>query len=145
LGARSVQTSSVKISTHDIPIMNLNIISYNVRGLNDQMATDTLQHYLHILRPKPDIIMLQEHKLRNLQAQELGSKLWRGATTWCLEATMGYNNGPRDAGSGKGGLATILVPRWVKMVSQQGSVMQNQAQWFVLKGTLGGNTVFLNI
>jgi exonuclease III len=125
--------------------MNLNLISYNVRGLNDQMALDTLHHYLHGIMPKIDILMLQEHKLRNTQALQLGAKLWRGATMWCLDATVGYNNGPLDAGASKGGLATFLAPQRANLVSNHGTVLQNRVHWFVLRGTLGGDTGFLNI
>jgi exonuclease III len=74
--------------------MQLNLLSYNVRGLNDLAAVNALQHYVHSLQPKIDILMIQEYKLCNSQALQLGKRLWKGATTWCLEATVGYNNAP---------------------------------------------------
>jgi exonuclease III len=74
--------------------MQLNLVSYNIHGLNDQATLGALQHYIQGLQPKVDILMLQEHKLKNLQDQQLGRRLWRGALTWCLDATIGYNNAP---------------------------------------------------
>ena len=70
-------------------------------------------------QPEIDILMLQEHKLRNLQAHQLERKLWRGAKNWCLEATAGYNNAPQDERAGKGGVATLLVPKWAQLVTNQ--------------------------
>jgi exonuclease III len=117
--------------------MQLTILSYNIRGLNDPGAVGALQHYVKGLQLGVDIFMLQEHKLRNSQAQQLGRRLWRGAKTWCLEATVGYNNAPQDEGVGRGGVATLLSPRWGALVTDQRAVMQNKAHWFIIRGTPG--------
>jgi hypothetical protein len=77
--------------------------------------------------------------------QQLERKLWRGAKTWCLEATAGYNNAPQDEGASKGGVATLLVPKWAQLVTDQGLVLQNQVHWFIIRGIPGGDTGFLNL
>jgi hypothetical protein len=89
--------------------------------------------------------MLQEHKFRSTQAQQLRNKLWRGTQTWCLEATMGYNNNPDDNGAGKGDVATLLAPKWAQLITEQGSALQNMAHWFIIRGTPGGDLGFVNI
>ena len=89
--------------------------------------------------------MLQEHKLHNTQAQQLGNKLWRGAKTWCLEATLGCNNNLEEDGAGKGGIATLLAPRWAQLVTKQNLVLQNKAHRFIIRGTLRGDLGFVNI
>jgi exonuclease III len=107
--------------------MQLNIMSYNDHGLNNQGVIGTLQHYIQGLQPKIDILILQEHKLRTLQAQQLRRRLWRGVKTWCLEAIAGYNNAPYDEGPGTGGVATLLVPKWAQLITDQDSVLQIRA------------------
>jgi len=62
-----------------------------------------LQNYFHSLLYR-DIILLQEHKLRNQDSNALGKALWPHATSWAVEASVGYNNDPLGSGTGKGGL-----------------------------------------
>jgi exonuclease III len=54
--------------------MQLKLLSFNVRGLNDPQSILKLKHYLDS-SPPANIIFLQEHKLRLQAAQELGPKL----------------------------------------------------------------------
>jgi exonuclease III len=96
--------------------MNIRLLSFNVRGLNAPEALENLRYYIHSLRQHPDILFLQEHKLRMGQHQSIAKKLWKEATTWCLEATLGYNHNPLEPGAGKGGVMTMLAPRWANAV-----------------------------
>jgi endonuclease/exonuclease/phosphatase family metal-dependent hydrolase len=79
--------------------MKLSILSYNVQGLNDGDIILALRQYIQGLRPRPDIILLQEHKLRGLSPQQVGSRLWQQVHTWCVEALVGYNHGLDDQGT----------------------------------------------
>jgi exonuclease III len=54
--------------------MNLKLLTFNVRGLNDLLSVPKLKHYFNFL-PSKDILLLQEHKLRLHAAQDLGLKL----------------------------------------------------------------------
>ena len=43
--------------------MQLKLLSFNVRGLNDKASVALLQHYIRAV-PALDILLLQEHQLR---------------------------------------------------------------------------------
>lgn len=58
---------------------------------------------------------------------------------------MGYNHQHHEAGAGCGGIATILAPKWAKLVAESGTVMTNRAHWIVLIGLSGGDLGILNI
>jgi hypothetical protein len=48
-------------------------------------------------------------------------------------------------GAGKGGILTLLHPKWKQNVTQSGSLMGNRAQWFILQGLPGGDIGFVNL
>ena len=67
--------------------MKLNLLTYNVRRLNDPASIPLLRHYLQGFNPKLDLLMLQEHKLWNKAAKSMYSKLWPLVKARCLQAT----------------------------------------------------------
>lgn len=123
--------------------MKLHLMSYNVRGLNEVGRIDRLKYFISQVSPRLDCLMIQEHRLRHDAARNVGRTLWRGAKTWCLEATHGYTIA--GLGAGKGGVVTLLAPKWVSMITQQGSIMNNRVHWFILGGLPGGEVGFANI
>ena len=44
--------------------MKWNIISHNIRGLNDPDNIAKKRSYINFLTPRIDVLMIQEHKLR---------------------------------------------------------------------------------
>jgi exonuclease III len=102
--------------------MKIQLLSYNVRGLNTPGAIEALRTYIFGIKPSLDIVMIQEHKLRLVAAQQLSDRLWKRAQAWCLEAEDDYNHLSQDAGAGRGGVITLLNPRWKQFVTQQGSI-----------------------
>lgn len=44
--------------------MEWNIISHNIRGLNDPDNIAKKRSYINFLTPRIDVLMIQEHKLR---------------------------------------------------------------------------------
>lgn len=121
--------------------MILKILTQNVRGLNDSSAVDNLRQYLH--RNPVDLLFIQEHKLRNLGAAELGCRVWKNATTFFTEATPGYTTDGISAG--KGGVASLISPRWAKFVSSSGSMCDGRFHWFIMSNIPGGDLGFINL
>ena len=58
--------------------MKWNIISHNIRGLNDLESLGKERHFLTSIIPRVDIVMLQEHKLRGNALDNLGARLMPG-------------------------------------------------------------------
>lgn len=125
--------------------MKIHLLSLNVRGLNEDAAVDTVQAYIRDMRPTLDIVAIQEHKVRGLSLTQVTTRLWRQAKAFGLEASVGYGHNPLGAGAGCGGLITMLHPRWTRMVSANGALLENRAQWFILHGLPGGDLGVANI
>jgi len=121
--------------------MKLTILYQNVRGLNDPSAIDTLRNYIH--RDPVDILFLQEHKLRGQNALNIGRMLWKRATTLVTEAEQGYT--ATGVSTGKGGLATLVSPRWSNLISQSSSILGGKAQWLIFSKIQGGELGFINV
>ena len=90
--------------------MNLNILSFNVCGLNDLNSVRLLKKYLDDIS-RLDIILLQEHKLRGQDASNLGRYLWNMTKSWIVEAAQGYNNDILDLGASCGRTTIFLAPK----------------------------------
>lgn len=125
--------------------MKLNLLSFNVRGLNLDSAVDTMKTYIQNCRPALDIVTLQEHKVRGAPLHSLGDRLWRQATAFPTEATAGYGHDPLDPGAGCGGVITLIHPRWARHIGTSGTVLGNRLHWFILTGLPGGDIGFANI
>lgn len=121
--------------------MNLKILFHNVRGLNDLSAIDNLCNYSQ--RNLVDILFLQEHKLQGVGATNLAGTLWKRALTYVTDAESGYT---RDGSlADKGGIATLISPRWCKLISSLGSLQGGRAQWCILSKIPGVDLGFLNL
>jgi hypothetical protein len=91
--------------------MNFKLLSYYVRGLNSSGAIPILKNYIQSVASL-DLVFIREHKLRLQTARELGRALWSQAVDWSLEAWVGYGHDTQAQGAGKGGILTLLHPRW---------------------------------
>lgn len=121
--------------------MKLKLLSYNVRGLNDPASIDNLRNYLH--RNPVDFLFIQEHKLRGQGALHLGRTLWKCATTFITEAEPGYTIDGTH--SGKGGMATLIAPRWSKLITDSGSLFGDRTHWCILSKLPGRDLGFVNL
>lgn len=124
--------------------MNFKILSFNVRGLNCPSSIRLLRTYISNT-PQLDLICLQEHKLCLAETDNLRRYLWPGASSWIQEASPGYNNTGTDPGAGCGGISLLLAQKWYKLVTETGHIMNNRAQFVILKGLPGGNVGFINV
>jgi exonuclease III len=104
--------------------MNFKLLSFNVRGLNEDSSIPILRNYISSI-PVLDVLCVQEHKLRGAAVDQLGRKLWPQAKCWSIEATPGYTLQVHS--TGKGGIATLLAPRWAALVSSSGTLLDNRA------------------
>ena len=85
-------------------IMKWNIITYNIRGLNDLDSITKERCFIMALTPNVDIVMIQEHKLRGRSMDNLGNRLMLGCASWILEAAPGEKNWINPNATGKRGL-----------------------------------------
>jgi exonuclease III len=120
--------------------VKLQILSYNVQGLNNPTKVRKLQINIRLTKSAYDMILLQEHKLCGEKAKELGRNLWLDAACICLDAacicldaTPGYTL--NENGVGRGGVC-ILVSSYLKhLIDSCGSLRDNRALWITFKGT----------
>lgn len=70
-------------------LMKWNIITHNIRGLNDLESIAKERRFLNSLTPKVDVVMIQEHKLRGRTLENLGPRLMSGCGNWILEGAPG--------------------------------------------------------
>ena len=69
--------------------MKWNIITHNIRGLNDPECIAKERSFLNAITPKADVVMIQEHKLRGKALENLGTRLMPSYASWILEAALG--------------------------------------------------------
>ena len=81
--------------------MKWNIITHNIRGLNDPESISRERGFLNTLTPRADVIMIQEHKLRGKAIESLGSSLMHGYASWILEAAPGERSWINPNAAGK--------------------------------------------
>lgn len=55
--------------------MKLNLLSFNVWGLNEDAALDLMKLYLMNHQPSLDIVALQEHKIQGQALPRLGERI----------------------------------------------------------------------
>lgn len=84
-----------------------------------------------------EIVLLQEYKFLEV-ANGLGKNLWPQVGSWCLDASVEYNNPHDGQGANKGGEATLISIRFLKLVSPPRSIMNNQVLWIILSGLPSG-------
>jgi exonuclease III len=121
------------------PIMKWNIITHNIRGLNDPESISKERCFINSLTPQVDVVMIQEHKLRGKALENLGSKLMPGCVSWILEAAPGERSWINPNAAGKGGVGILLSHKYAKLVTEHGSLYENRVVWVKLDGIEGGS------
>ena len=119
--------------------MKWNIITHNIRGLNDPDNIAKEQCFLKSLTPRIDVVMIQEHKLRGRALENLGSRLMPRYASWILEAAPGERSWLNPNAAGKGGVGIILAQKYAKLVTTHGTLYDNRVVWIKLEGIEGGN------
>ena len=106
--------------------MKWNIITHNIRGLNDPESIAKESGFLSMLTPKADVVMIQEHKLRRRALENLGSRLMPGCTSWILEAALGERSWLNPNAAGKGAVGILLANKYAKLVMDTGALYENR-------------------
>ena len=120
-------------------VMKWNIITHNIRGLNDPESITKERGFLTTLSPRADIVMIQEHKLRGRALENVGNRLIPGYTSWILEAAPGERSWLNPSAAGKGGVGILITNKFAKLVTANGSLYDNRVMWVKLEGVEGGN------
>lgn len=87
--------------------MRWNIITHNIRGLNNSESITNERCFIDLLTPKADIVMIQEHKLRGKNMKNLGSRITPGCASWVLEAAPGEKSRINPNAAGRGGVGIL--------------------------------------
>lgn len=69
--------------------MKLNLITHNTRGLNDPESINKERKFLSLFSPKPDVVMIHEHKLKVMLLE---------FRTWTHAGLCGLNNSSDSGG-----------------------------------------------
>jgi exonuclease III len=112
--------------------MMLNIISLNIRGLNDPKKSLRLKRYLRTMQPQTDILLFQEHKLVGDKAKNLGKTLNPQATYLHTEVEPGYNHDLGINGAGCGGTTILIASKLEKAIAVSGSCFNGRDLWVIL-------------
>ena len=119
--------------------MKWNIITHNIRGLNDLDNIAKESCFLKSLTPRIDVVMIQEHKLRGRALENLGTRLMPEYASWILEAALGERSWLNPNAAGKGGVGIILAQKYAKLVMTHGALYDNRVVWIKMEGIEGGN------
>ena len=66
--------------------MKWNLITHNIRDLNDPENIRKEREFINSVTPKVDIVLIQEHKLRGRLMENIGTRLMPGCDSWVLGA-----------------------------------------------------------
>ena len=81
--------------------MKWNIITHNIRGLNDLESISKERYFLTNLTPHADVVIIQEYKLRGKYMKKLGTRLMSGCASWILKAVPGERSRINPDAAGK--------------------------------------------
>lgn len=122
------------------------ILTYNVRGLANRHRRLRAKQFLGSLHHRPDILCLQEHKLRAGRLQRLEWEVWKGASWYVAPATDGRHAQRNDnVTAGLGGLAVAVSPRLTPYVTAHGICCAGRAIWICIDNEKFGRLGFLGI
>ena len=113
-------------------LMKWNLITHNIRGLNDPENITKERCYLSSLTPRIDVVMIEEHKLRGRALENLGHRLMLGYASWILESAPSERSWLNPNSAGKGGVRIILAQKYTKMVTAHGALYDNMVVWIKL-------------
>ena len=120
-------------------VMKLNIITHNIRGLNNPENITKERGFLTTLSSRVNIVMIQEHNLRGRALKNLENRLMPGYTSWILEAAPRERSWLNPSAAGKGGVGILITNKFAKLVTANGSLYDNKVVWVKLEGVEGGN------
>jgi len=113
--------------------MKWNILTHNIRGLNDPENIDKEKGFIKSISPRPDVIFLQEHKLRGRSLDNLGYRIMPGYASWVFEAAPGERNWANPDAAGKWGVRILLTHKYARLVTAHNFLYNNRVVWIKLE------------
>lgn len=125
---------------------SLKLLSYNTRGLASRHRRVSARLLLESLRAQPDVLCLQEHKLRDGRISRIASEVWTRARWLCAPAAEGLH-AIRNPGvvAGRGGVALGITHNLVQFIHSEGISACNRAVWICLVHPRWGRLGLLGI
>lgn len=114
--------------------MKWNIITHNLKGLNDPEGVTRERYFLTSLTQMIDVIMIQEYKLRGKAIEDIGRRLMQEYDSWILEAVPGEKNWINTNAADKNGLNIILSNKYARLTIEHGALYDNRLMCIKLKG-----------
>lgn len=85
---------------------------------------------LRSLRARPDVICIQEHKLRAGRLSRISNEVWPHSHWHCAQAAEGVHaHRNPDVEAGKGGVAIGISAELAQFISLEGIFVCNRAVW----------------
>lgn len=78
------------------------------------------------ITPHPDVVMIQEHKLRGNNLDNQGSRLILSNESWILAAAPGERSWINPNVARKGGVGIIIASKFTKLVTMHGALYDNR-------------------
>ena len=119
--------------------MKWNIITHNIRGLNDLENIAKEKEFLNTLSSRADIVMIQEHKLRGRTLNFSGSTLMPEYVSWTLEAAPGERSWLNPNAAGKERMRILMANKFAKLVTANGSLCDHRVVLVKLEVVEGGS------
>ncbi|KAL3680945.1 hypothetical protein R1sor_023901 [Riccia sorocarpa] len=118
--------------------MRLVVVTYNIRGLCARVARTKLKNTIRNYRLAPDILAVQEHKLRDRNLDFLTSFIWSQATIFYLPAADGTHaeRNPNVIG-GIGGFLLAINPAIAPLIVDNGWLPLHKGLWIHMDTTYG--------
>lgn len=124
----------------------LRILSYNIRGLASRSRRVRTRILLENLHHQPDILCLQEHKLRQGRTDRIQREVWRSASWICAPAAEGVHaSRNQQVIAGKGGVALGIRSDLAPFIARQGITNCGRAVWVCIDHPEWGRMGFTGI
>lgn len=124
----------------------LSTLSYNVRGLASRQRRVNAHLLLASVRARPDVICLQEHKLRAWRLHRIKKEVWPAAHWNCAPAAEGVH-AARNPGveAGRGDVALCVSIELSNYITNEGISLCNRAAWICCSHLIWGRIGFIGV
>ncbi|KAL3702077.1 hypothetical protein R1sor_020099 [Riccia sorocarpa] len=125
--------------------MKIILLTYNVCGITKRAARTKLKLALQDSQLIPDVLALQEHKIREHKVEFYLRNVWKRGSIVANPATDGRHAlGNPQVSAGKGGVALAFSERMTELITQSGRI-GDRAVWAHVEGLKLGSIGFLAV
>lgn len=118
-------------------------LSFNARGLASRQRRVAARHLLASLRARPDVLCLQEHKLRAGRLNKIPNEVWPRIHWLCAPAAEGLH-ARRNLGveAGRGGVPLGIQGDFARYIVKEGITNCTRAVWICVIHPVWGRIGF---